>query len=79
MPGRTRATPQPTGGSQRIHIRQVTFEHNGKPVMTGQWGGGVSTDPFFGFSFKGAKAGDSLKVSWVDNQGESAELETKIQ
>ena len=61
------------------HIRQVVFEHNGKPVMTGQWGGGVSTDPFFGFSFKGAKAGDSLKVSWVDNQGESAELETKIQ
>ncbi len=61
------------------HIRQVVFLLNGKPLVTGQWGGGVSTDPFFGFSFKGAKPGDTLKVSWVDNKGETAELETTIQ
>ena len=29
----------------------------------------VSKDPYVKFSFKGAKKGDDLKVSWIDNKG----------
>jgi len=53
------------------HITEVTAEHNGKVVMTANWGGGVSKNPYLSFKFKGASAGDQIKVSWVDNKGES--------
>ena len=43
------------------------------------WGPAVSKDPYLKFSFKGGKAGDDLKVSWVDNKGTSDSLVAKIQ
>ncbi|MCW8854788.1 MAG: thiosulfate oxidation carrier complex protein SoxZ [Gammaproteobacteria bacterium] len=59
-------------------IQEVTCEHNGKNVLTAQWGISVSKNPYLSFKFKGAKAGDSLKVSWVDNKGKSDSIESKI-
>jgi sulfur-oxidizing protein SoxZ len=38
----------------------------------------VSENPYFRFKIRGAKAGDSLRVSWVDNLGEKAEFETAL-
>ncbi|MFM7330706.1 MAG: thiosulfate oxidation carrier complex protein SoxZ, partial [Brachymonas sp.] len=32
-------------------------------------GPAVSKNPFTQFTFKGGKAGDKVKVVWVDNQG----------
>lgn len=61
------------------HIEVVQFEHGGKTVFTAQWGPAVSKDPYLKFSFKGAKKGDDLKVSWVDNKGASDSLVAKIQ
>jgi sulfur-oxidizing protein SoxZ len=61
------------------HIEVVQFEHGGKTVFTALWGPAVSKDPYVKFSFKGGKKGDDLKVSWVDNKGESDSLMTKIQ
>ena len=61
------------------HIEVVQFEHGGKPVFTALWGPAVSKDPYLKFSFKGAKKGDELKVSWVDNKGASDSLIAKIQ
>ena len=61
------------------HIEVVQFEHGGKTVFTAQWGPAVSKDPYLKFSFKGAKKGDDLKVSWVDNEGASDSLVAKIQ
>lgn len=60
------------------HITQLIFTNNGKQVMVANFSTAVSKNPFFGFSFEGAKAGDMLKVSWVDNKGETAELETQL-
>jgi len=60
------------------HITQLIFTNNGKQVMVANFSTAVSKNPFFGFSFDGAKAGDTLKVSWVDNKGETAELETQL-
>ncbi len=52
------------------HITDVSAEHNGKTVMTAQWGAAVSKNPFVQFVVKGAKAGDKISVTWVDNKGE---------
>ena len=51
------------------YITEVNCEHNGKNILTCLWGPGVSKNPFLSFSFNGAKKGDSVKISWVDNQG----------
>lgn len=50
-------------------IQLVTATLNGKPVLSAQWGPSVSKNPFLQFSVKGAKAGDKIAVSWVDNKG----------
>jgi len=60
------------------YITEVKCEHNGKLVLTCFWGAGVSKNPFVSFKFNGAKAGDKLKVSWVDNTGGSGTKEAKI-
>ena len=38
----------------------------------------ISVNPYFGFKFGGAKAGDTLKISWIDNQGGTDEVETTL-
>ena len=60
-------------------ITQLTFEHDGKKVFAADWGGGVSKDPYVKFSFKGAKKGDELKISWIDNKGATDTTTAKIQ
>jgi sulfur-oxidizing protein SoxZ len=60
------------------HIEVLEFEHGGKIVFTAYWGPAVSKNPYVKFAFKGGKAGDDLKVNWVDNQGKSDSLTTKI-
>lgn len=59
-------------------IQEVTCTHNGEDVLTAQWGVAISKNPYLSFKFSGAKAGDTLKVSWVDNKGETDSAETKI-
>ena len=51
-------------------VQQVTALHNGKLVMSAQWGPSVSKNPFLQFNVKGAKAGDKISVTWVDNKGD---------
>ena len=59
-------------------IQEVVCEHNGTKVMTALWGAAISKNPYLSFRFTGAKAGDTLKISWVDNKGESDSTETKV-
>jgi sulfur-oxidizing protein SoxZ len=59
-------------------IQEVVCESGGKTVLSAQWGSAISKNPFLSFKFSGAKAGDSIKVSWVDNKGNSDSLEDKI-
>jgi sulfur-oxidizing protein SoxZ len=61
------------------HIEVLQFEHGGKTVFTAFWGPAVSKDPYVKFFFEGGKKGDDLKVSWVDNKGQSDQLTAKIQ
>ena len=59
-------------------IQEVVCEHGGTTVMTAQWNGTISKNPFMSFSFTGAKSGDTIKISWVDNTGKSDSTEAKM-
>jgi sulfur-oxidizing protein SoxZ len=60
------------------HIQDVTAQLNGKTVMTAQWGPAVAKNPFLQFSVKGAKAGDKITISWVDNKGDKRSDEATV-
>ena len=60
------------------HISEVTAALNGKPVLRAQWGPAISKNPYLSFKVKGAKAGDTVSVSWVDNQGDKRTDEAKV-
>ena len=51
-------------------IQEVSASHNGKPVLTAQWGPSVAKNPFLQFVVKGAKVGDRITVAWTDNKGD---------
>ncbi len=51
-------------------IQNVTATHNGKTVLSAQWGPAVSKNPFLEFHFVGGKAGEKVVVTWEDNRNE---------
>lgn len=53
------------------HISEVSASHNGKSVLTAEWGPAVSKNPFLQFTVKGAKAGDKITVTWKDSKGDT--------
>lgn len=59
-------------------IQNITVEVGGKKVVEAQTGTAVSRNPVFGFKVKGAKAGDKVVVSWVDNKGDKRTDEATI-
>jgi sulfur-oxidizing protein SoxZ len=59
-------------------IQEVVCESGGKTVLSAQWGSAISKNPFLSFKFSGAKSGDSIKVSWVDNKGNSDSIDSEI-
>jgi sulfur-oxidizing protein SoxZ len=59
-------------------IQTIKAEYAGKPVFSAQWGPAVSKNPFTQFTFKGGKAGDKVKVTWVDSKGETRSDEAAI-
>ena len=60
------------------HITDVTATHNGKTVLTAEWGPAVAKNPFLQFNVKGAKAGDKISVNWKDNRGDSRTDEATV-
>jgi len=59
-------------------IRNVVATHQGRPVLSAQWGTAVAKNPFLEFSFKGGKKGDKISVTWEDNKGEKRTDEATI-
>jgi sulfur-oxidizing protein SoxZ len=59
-------------------IQEITASHNGKVVMTAEWGPAVSKNPYLQFSVKGAKAGEKVSIKWVDNRGDTRTDEATI-
>jgi sulfur-oxidizing protein SoxZ len=53
-------------------VQLVTATLNGKTVLEAQWGTGIAKNPYLTFRLKGAKVGDIVAVTWLDNVGASA-------
>jgi len=53
------------------HIQQVSARWNGATVMNAQWGPAVAKNPYLHFAVKGAKAGDKISITWLDNRGDN--------
>ncbi|WP_029132148.1 thiosulfate oxidation carrier complex protein SoxZ [Sedimenticola selenatireducens] len=67
-----------SGGMIPAHfIQEVVCEVGGKMVMNAHWSGGVSKNPYLSFKFDGGK-GETLKLTWTDNQGKSDSIEEAI-
>ena len=49
----------------------------GKTALTANLSGGVSKNPYLNVKLT-ANAGDKLKVSWVDNKGETDTAEADV-
>ena len=59
-------------------IRSVQVTHNGKPVLDAQWSQAISRNPFLGLRVKGARVGDKINVTWVDNHGDKRTDEAAV-
>jgi sulfur-oxidizing protein SoxZ len=59
-------------------IQSVTATHNGKVVLSAQWGPAVSKNPFLSFKFAGGKPGEKVSVTWTDNKGDKRTDEATI-
>ena len=59
-------------------IQEVTATHNGKTILSAQWGPAVSKNPFLEFRFSGGKAGEKVIVTWTDNKGDKRSDEATI-
>lgn len=60
------------------YITDVTIEHNGRRIATGQLSTAVSKNPYISVRFKDGKPGDRIRVSWVDNLGQKDSAETQL-
>ena len=68
-----------TGKKVPAHfIQTVSGKHNGQEVMLAEWSGAVSKNPYVSFQFAGAKAGDSVELTWSDNKGGTETATTKV-
>jgi sulfur-oxidizing protein SoxZ len=61
------------------YISEVKAELNGKTVMKANWGPAIAKNPYMQFNVRGAKAGDKITITWVDNRGDTRTDEAVIQ
>ena len=54
------------------YIDKVTCYRNDQEVLSADFGASVSKDPYFAFQVKNCAPGDVIKVTWVDNTGETS-------
>jgi sulfur-oxidizing protein SoxZ len=64
---------------QPLHfIQNITVRQNGKPVIEAEVSQAVSRNPVFSFRLKGGAKGDKIEVSWLDNKGETNQIEGAV-
>lgn len=59
------------------YIQEVVCEVGGQIKMNAHWSGGVSKNPYLSFKFDGGQ-GETLKLTWTDNKGNSDGIESAI-
>ena len=59
-------------------IKEISAELNGEMIISAEWGTGISKNPYWSFEFEGGNPGDTVKITWTDNQGETGAGEAVI-
>ncbi len=59
------------------YINEVIVTANGKTLLTADWTGTVSKNPYLSFNYAG-KSGDKIKLSWKDNKDNTGEAEKTV-
>lgn len=59
-------------------ITEVNCMYGEKNVMQAYWSGGISKNPYLNFQFTGGEAGQTLTLSWKDNNDQSESLDVKL-
>lgn len=59
-------------------IQEVICKHGDKVVFEANFGRAVSKNPYLAFNFSGAKSGDKISLSWLDNTGATESVEEEI-
>ena len=60
------------------YIQEVSIKHNDEQVMMVNMGIAVSKNPYLSVEVEGAAKGDSISISWLDNQGDEASTDVKV-
>jgi sulfur-oxidizing protein SoxZ len=60
-------------------IQLVNVSYKDRTVLSAQWGPAISRNPYMSFKFQGAAKGEKIKISWVDNRGDSRTDEVTIE
>ena len=58
-------------------IQQVICKANNDEVITINWGPAVSQNPYLTFAYMGSK-GDTIELTWEDNQGNKDSLQGEV-
>ncbi len=76
---RARSTLTDMGKTDKPNfIQEVTCTLGEQIILSALWGNDIGKNPFLAFTFKGGAKGETIKLSWVDNQGEHDSVETLI-
>lgn len=68
-----------TGETIPAHfVDVVTCSWQGKELLRAHWGPAISKNPYLSFKISGPKSGDSIVLSWTDNQGKAGDKEISI-
>ncbi|MCK5716215.1 MAG: thiosulfate oxidation carrier complex protein SoxZ [Thiomargarita sp.] len=59
-------------------IQELTCTHEGKIVMSANWGSGIAMNPYFAFRFKGGAIGETVILAWKDNLGKKGARKVAI-
>lgn len=59
-------------------IQEVTATHNGKTVLSAEWGPSIAKNPFLKFTVNSGKVGDKIVISWTDNKGDKRSDEATV-
>lgn len=79
-PMRTGRSKNDDGQFMPPHFMQTMLVTlNDKPIIEAQTGTGISRNPYFTFFLRDGQIGDTIKVSWQDNQGYTGQDQVVIQ
>ncbi len=60
------------------HITRLRVDIGGRTVLESRMTIAVAKDPLLAFRYRGARAGDPIRVTWVDNRGQTRTDESTI-